>query len=49
MNIKSIGETDIMVMSYYIKLKKKETGKEFIRQIGQVEGVSNINFFFDEE
>lgn len=48
-NIKSIGETDIMVLSYYIKLKKKETSKEFIRQIGHIEGVSNINFFFDEE
>ena len=48
-NIKSIGETDIMVLSYYIKLKKKEMGKEFIREIGHIEGVSNINFFFDEE
>ena len=48
-NIKSIGETDMMVLSYYIKLKKKEMGKEFIREIGQIEGISNINFFFDEE
>ena len=48
-NIKSIGETDIMVLSYYIKLKKKETGKEFIRAIGKIKGISNINFFFDEE
>ena len=48
-NIKSIGETDMMVLSYYIKLKKKEMGKEFIREIGHIEGISNINFFFDEE
>jgi len=47
-NIKSISE-NIMELSYYIELKKKELGKEFIRQIGQVEGISDINFFFDEE
>ncbi|MFC1551934.1 DUF4956 domain-containing protein [Candidatus Latescibacterota bacterium] len=48
-NIKSLGETDTMVLSYYIKLKKQDAGKEFIRRIGQIEGLSNINFFFDED
>ena len=48
-NIKSLGETDTMVLSYYIKLKRQDAGKEFIRQIGQVEGISNINFFYDED
>ena len=47
-NIKSIDELNTMELSYYIILKKKETGKEFIRQFGHIEGVSNINFFFDE-
>ena len=48
-NIKSIGDGNIMELSYYIALKKKETGKEFIRQMGSIEGLSDINFFFDEE
>ncbi len=48
-NIKSLGETDTMVLSYYIKLKRQDAGKEFVRQIGQVEGISNINFFYDED
>ena len=48
-NIKSVGEGDIMELSYYVVLKRKEADKEFIRQIGQIEGVSDINFFFDEE
>ncbi len=46
-NIKSIGE-DILELSYYITLKKKEKVKEFIGQVGRIEGVRNINFFFDE-
>ncbi len=48
-NIKSAGEGDIIELSYYVVLKRKETDKDFIRQIGQIEGVSDINFFFDEE
>ena len=48
-NIKSLENANIMVLSYYITLKKKETGKEFIYQIGRIEGITNINFFFDEE
>jgi uncharacterized membrane protein YhiD involved in acid resistance len=48
-NIKALGETDTMVLSYYIKLKKQDAGKEFIRRIGQIEGLSNINFFYDED
>ncbi len=48
-NIKSVGETDIMEISYYIVLKKKENVQEFIRQMRRIEGVTNINFFFDEE
>jgi len=47
-NIKSSGNTDIVVLSYYIKLWKKETGREFIHKIGSIEGISNINFFFDK-
>ncbi|MFC1694260.1 DUF4956 domain-containing protein [Candidatus Latescibacterota bacterium] len=48
-NIKSIGETGIIELSYYVILKKRETAKEFIHQIGLIEGASNVNFFFDEE
>ena len=48
-NIKSLDNGNIMELSYYIMLKKKETVKEFISQIGHIEGMSNINFFFDEE
>ncbi len=48
-NIKSVGDGDIVVLSYYVKLKKKELVTEFIREIGHIEGVSNINFFFEEE
>lgn len=48
-NIRSIGDGNIMELSYYIALKKKELGKEFIRQMGSIEGLSDINFFFDEE
>lgn len=48
-NIKSIGETETMELSYYITLKKKEAAKEFVQQVGHIEGMSNINFFYDEE
>jgi uncharacterized membrane protein YhiD involved in acid resistance len=48
-NIKSLGENGIFELSYYVVLKKIEAGKEFISELGQVEGLDSINFFFDEQ
>ncbi|MFC1528921.1 DUF4956 domain-containing protein [Candidatus Latescibacterota bacterium] len=48
-NIKSLGENEIYELSYYVVLKKKEAGKEFISELGSIEGLNSINFFFDEQ
>ena len=48
-NIKSLGENGIFELSYYVVLKKIEASKEFISELGQVEGLDSINFFFDEQ
>ena len=48
-NVKTIGDQDLMELSYYVKLKNKEKNPEFIRELGGTSGVKNINLFFDEE
>ena len=48
-NIKSLGENELLELSYYVILKSKERGKEFISQLEHIERVTNINLFFEEE
>lgn len=48
-NLKSVDHGDLLELSFYIRLKDKEQSGQFIRQLGQVTGVSHVNLFFDEE
>ena len=47
-NIKSVGD-NIIELAYYVTPKKQEESKKFIKKLGSVEGIANINLFFDEE
>jgi len=48
-NVRSLGETDLIELSYYIRLKHKDRGDELIRDLNKTPGVEYVNLFFDEE
>ena len=48
-NVRSLGETDIVELSYYVRLKDKERGDELIKEMNRTPGVKYVNLFFDEE
>ncbi|MGM0531345.1 MAG: DUF4956 domain-containing protein [Bacteroidota bacterium] len=51
-NVKTIGDEEnghIMEYSYYINLKKEEKGSELVSKLRQIEGVQQVNLFFDED
>jgi uncharacterized membrane protein YhiD involved in acid resistance len=48
-NLKSVREGATLELSFYVRLKKQENAPEFISQLSKVDGVKNVNFFFDEE
>ncbi|MFC1485664.1 DUF4956 domain-containing protein [Candidatus Latescibacterota bacterium] len=48
-NIKSVGDTGVTELSYYVTLRKADIAQKLINELGKIEGLSNINFFFDEE
>ncbi len=46
---RKINGDNIIELAYYVTPKKQEESKEFIKNLGRVEGIENINLFFDEE
>ncbi len=48
-NVKSSEETDIMELTYYVRLKRPEDSHVFIDQLKTVHGVKHINLYYDEE
>lgn len=50
-NVKGLGEdrSDMLEISYYIKLKDENSGQNFIKEIKSVQDIKHANLFFDEE
>lgn len=48
-NAKAIGEADILELSYYVGFRNKEQTTEFVQHLRKIDGVVNVNLFFDEE
>ena len=48
-NAKAIGTDDLLELSYYVGFKNKENTTEFIQKLRKIEGVENVNLFYDEE
>jgi len=48
-NVRSLGETDLIELSFYVRLRHKEKGDELIRDLNRTPGVQYVNLFFDEE
>jgi len=48
-NVRSLGETDLIELSYYVRLKNKDRGDDLIKEMNHTPGVQYVNLFFDEE
>lgn len=48
-NIKSNGGGYMVECFYHVMLKEKDKGVEFISELRKIEGMSNINLFFDKD
>jgi len=48
-NVKSLGDKNIVEYSYYISFKSHEQTSDFIRELKAIDGVQQVNVFFDEE
>jgi uncharacterized membrane protein YhiD involved in acid resistance len=48
-NVRTLGDTDLIELSYYIRLKDKDKGSELTQDLNKAPGVEYVNLFFDEE
>lgn len=48
-NAKAIGTEDQLELSYYVGFKNKQKTTEFVQQLRKLDGLSNVNLFYDEE
>lgn len=48
-NTKSVNGGDTLELSYYVDLKNIRRNTEFIRELRGLQGVSNVNLYFDDE
>jgi uncharacterized membrane protein YhiD involved in acid resistance len=48
-NTKSINGGGALELSYYVDLKNVRRNAEFIKELRRLQGVSNVNLYFDDE
>jgi uncharacterized membrane protein YhiD involved in acid resistance len=48
-NAKAIGTDEMLELSYYVGFKNKENSTEFVQKLRKIDGVENVNLFYDEE
>jgi Domain of unknown function (DUF4956) len=48
-NAKSLGEGNLLELSFYVKMKDKKKSQEFISELRKTKGVDYVNLFFDED
>jgi uncharacterized membrane protein YhiD involved in acid resistance len=48
-NVKSIDAQEAVELSYYVRFKDNRKSNDFIRELRGIQGVKDINLFFDEE
>jgi hypothetical protein len=48
-NAKAVGTGDMIELSYYVGFKNKEKTTEFVKELRKMEGIANVNLFYDEE
>lgn len=48
-NAKALGNEETLELSFYVGFKNKEKSTEFVQRLRKVDGVENVNLFYDEE
>jgi len=48
-NAKAVGVEDMLELSYYVGFKNKKQTTEFVQNLRKLEGITNVNLFYDEE
>lgn len=48
-NVRTLGDTDLIEVSYYIRLKRQDQGERLIGELNKTPGIQFVNLFFDEE
>ena len=48
-NTRALGERDSLELSFYVSLRERERNNWFVRELRNVEGVSQVNLYFDDE
>lgn len=48
-NVRSLGDTDQIELSFYVRLKDKQKGDELIGELNKTPGIQFVNLFYDEE
>ncbi len=48
-NAKAIGPDDLLELSYYVGFKNKQKTTEFVQKLRKLNGIENVNLFYDEE
>ena len=48
-NAKAVGSENAIELSYYLGFKNKEKTTEFVQELRKMNGISNVNLFYDEE
>lgn len=48
-NTRALGDQDTLELSFYVHLRDRERNNWFVRELKNVEGVSQVNLYFDEE
>jgi uncharacterized membrane protein YhiD involved in acid resistance len=49
LNVKSVGVIKEIELSYYVDLKDINLNDAFVLELSRIEGISNINLYFDNE
>ncbi|MEO0074145.1 MAG: DUF4956 domain-containing protein, partial [candidate division WOR-3 bacterium] len=48
-NVRTLGETDMIELSFYARLKQRDRSADLISALNRTPGVQFVNLFFDEE
>lgn len=48
-NVRTLGDTDMIELSYYVRLRDPTRGNALIEELNRAPGVETVNLFFDEE
>lgn len=48
-NVRTLGDTELVELTFYVRLKHKDKAQELISELNRTAGVEYVNLFFDEE